>query len=313
MRAGGRWRSGKGHVGALSGVSGMAGRAVGGQRRRARCRVHQGVGKCTASRESRQVDGANRAPLHPWAIDRGPMPGLAGVFPIGMVYGVGAETAFLALWRIDIGLFVDYARGVAKHDEAKQQKAVTDLVGHARDFGAFLSSANPKLAKDAGAGLVKTHVLTLKDVVDAQAKGDQAKAFTALRAAAGHMTMITDPLAMAIAKQFPERFSNRPFRASYCPGKRARRPVATNPPGRRAVIYVWLGVDLERPGASPCARQPAAERRRRGTLPFFLTRSFPLREALWPTAIGTTSGTSTGSLPHAPPTFGCLYTYRSPP
>lgn len=127
---------------------------------------------------------------------------------IGMVYGAGAENAFLALWRKHIGFFVDYATGVATKDEAKQDKAVNDLVGYTQDFGAFLSSANPNLPKPAVADLVKTHVLTLKDVVDAQATGDQRKAFTALRSAAGHMMMIADPLASAIAKQFPEKFAN---------------------------------------------------------------------------------------------------------
>ena len=127
---------------------------------------------------------------------------------IGMVYGSGAEAAFLALWRKHIGFFVDYATGVATKDKAKQGKAVNDLVGYTEDFGAFLASANPNLPKATVAELVKTHVLTLKDVVDAQGMGDQKKAYTALRSAASHMMMIADPLAMAIAKQFPEKFAN---------------------------------------------------------------------------------------------------------
>jgi hypothetical protein len=126
---------------------------------------------------------------------------------IGMAYGPGAETAFLALWRKHIGFFVDYATGVATKDKAKQEKAVNDLVGYTGDFGAFLASANPNLPKVVVADLVKTHVLTLKDVVDAQAAGDQKKAYTALRSAASHMMMIADPLAMAIAKQFPDKFA----------------------------------------------------------------------------------------------------------
>ena len=127
---------------------------------------------------------------------------------IGMVYGTGAESAFLALWRKHIGFFVDYATGVATKDKVKQDKAVNDLVGYTQDFGAFLASANPNLPKATVADLVKTHVLTLKDVVDAQGMGDQKKAYMALRAAASHMMMIADPLAMAIAKQFPEKFAN---------------------------------------------------------------------------------------------------------
>ena len=127
---------------------------------------------------------------------------------IGSVYGGGAEQAFLALWRKHIGFFVDYATGVATKDKAKQEKAVNDLVSYTQDFGAFLSSANPNLPKAVVADLVKTHVLTLKDVVDAQGMGDQKKAYMALRAAASHMMMIADPLASAIAKQFPEKFAN---------------------------------------------------------------------------------------------------------
>jgi hypothetical protein len=57
------------------------------------------------------------------------------------------------------------------------------------------------------ADLVKTHVLTLKDVIHAQAAKDPVKAYTALRMAASHMHMIADPLADAIAKQFPAKYS----------------------------------------------------------------------------------------------------------
>jgi hypothetical protein len=125
---------------------------------------------------------------------------------IGSVYGQGAQDAFLPLWRRHIGFAVDYTVGVATKDTAKQDKAVTDLVQYTQDFGAFLASANPNLPKDAVADLVKKHVLTLKDVIDAQAAGDQPKAFAATRTAYAHMGMIADPLAGAIVKQFPDRF-----------------------------------------------------------------------------------------------------------
>ena len=128
---------------------------------------------------------------------------------IGAVYGAGAEQAFLPLWRKHIGFVVDYTVGVATKDDAKKNKAVTDLVQYTQDFGAFLASANPNLPKDVVANLVKDHVLTLKDVIDAQATGDMNKTFMAMRSAAGHMGMIADPLAAAIVKQFPERFANR--------------------------------------------------------------------------------------------------------
>ena len=127
---------------------------------------------------------------------------------IGSVYGADAEKAFLPLWRRHIGFAVDYTVGVASGDRAKQDKAVNDLVGYGQDFGAFLSGANPNLPKSMVAELVKHHVVTLKNVIDAQAAKDQAMAYTALRAAAGHMAMLADPLAEAIVKQFPDKFGS---------------------------------------------------------------------------------------------------------
>ena len=129
---------------------------------------------------------------------------------IGSVYGPDAEKAFLPLWRKHIGMVVDYTVGAATSDRAKQDKAVTDLVGYTQDFGAFLASANPYLPKAVVADLVKHHVLTLKDVIDAQATKDQSRAFTALRTGAGHMQMIADPLAGAIVKQFPDKVAGAP-------------------------------------------------------------------------------------------------------
>jgi hypothetical protein len=125
---------------------------------------------------------------------------------IGSVYGPDAEQAFLPLWRKHIGMVVDYTVGKATNDRAKQDRAVSDLIGYTQDFGAFLSGANPNLPKAVVADLVKHHVVTLKDVIDAQAAKDHARAFVAERTGAGHMQMIADPLAEAIVQQFPDRF-----------------------------------------------------------------------------------------------------------
>lgn len=127
---------------------------------------------------------------------------------IGTVYGSGAANAFLALWRKHIGFVVDYTTGSAAKDRMKADKAVADLVQYTQDFGAFLASANPNLPKSAVADLVKGHVLTLKSVIDAQLAGDAKKTYMTLREAAMHMQMIADPLADAIAKQFPGKFAN---------------------------------------------------------------------------------------------------------
>ena len=126
----------------------------------------------------------------------------------GVGVGQGAEDAFLPLWRKHIGMVVEYTVGVATNDKAKQDKAVADLIGYTQDFGAFLQSANPNLPKSVVADLVKHHVVTLKAVIDAQAAKDQARTYTTMRTAAGHMQMIADPLAEAIVKQFPDKFGS---------------------------------------------------------------------------------------------------------
>src|SRR5437870_3138306 len=78
---------------------------------------------------------------------------------------------------------LDYTIGVASGDGAKRDRAVNDLIAYTQDFGAFLSSANPNLPKPVVAELVKHHVVTLKEVIDAQATKDPVKAYQALSAA----------------------------------------------------------------------------------------------------------------------------------
>jgi hypothetical protein len=100
---------------------------------------------------------------------------------IGSVYGKDAEAAFLPLWRRHIGFVVDYTVGTASSDRGRQDKAVGELVAYTQDFGAFLSAANPNLPKSVVADLVKHHVVTLKEVIEAQAAKDPARAWAVTR------------------------------------------------------------------------------------------------------------------------------------
>lgn len=127
---------------------------------------------------------------------------------IGLVYGDGAKDAFLPLWRKHIGFYVNYVTSTIKQDMGGRDQAVADLMGYAKDFGAFLNAANPNLPADAVESLVKEHVVTLAAMADAQANQDWAKAYEAQRKAAAHMQMISDALAGAIVTQFPERFGS---------------------------------------------------------------------------------------------------------
>jgi phage FluMu protein gp41 len=125
---------------------------------------------------------------------------------IGLVYGPEAEAAFLDLWRKHINLVVDYTTGLATKDQAKADQAVNALLAYTGEFGAFLNNANPNLPKEDVAKLVEMHILTLKDVIDAQAAGDQTMVYTKLREAYAHMDMIAMPIAAAVGQQFPDRW-----------------------------------------------------------------------------------------------------------
>lgn len=107
---------------------------------------------------------------------------------IASVYGDDAGATFLELWRTHIGFFVDYTTAAVAGDAAGQQAAADNLT------------------QEAVAGLVGEHVATLVPAVDAIVAGDSA-AFGSLKTAAGHMSVIAEALAGAIAAQFPDQFS----------------------------------------------------------------------------------------------------------
>lgn len=124
---------------------------------------------------------------------------------IGSVYGDDAGGAFLELWRTHIGFFVDYTQARAAGDDAAAEEAAANLDGYREDFGAFISSANPNLSKDAVAEELVPHVESLLAVIDAQAAEDPAQ-WTLLREAAGHMPHAALTLAGGIAAQMPDQF-----------------------------------------------------------------------------------------------------------
>jgi hypothetical protein len=127
---------------------------------------------------------------------------------IGSLYGDDAKDAFNKIWSAHNGFFVDYTTGVAKKDQAMQDKAVNDLTTvYLPQFADFLAGATD-LPKDALTNLIKDHVLTTKAIVDAQATEDWTAAAAADRMAGQHMEMIGDPLAKAIVAKLPDMFAN---------------------------------------------------------------------------------------------------------
>ena len=129
---------------------------------------------------------------------------------IASVYGAEAGDAFNKIWSAHNGFFVDYTTGVAKKDQAMQDKAVNDLTTiYVPQFADLISGATG-LPKDAVTSLTTEHVLQTKAIVDAQAKKDWTAAYAAIRTAYAHMQMIGDAIAPAIAAKFPDKIAGDP-------------------------------------------------------------------------------------------------------
>jgi len=120
-------------------------------------------------------------------------------------YGGPAGEQFLALWRKHIGMFIDYMVGTVTDDGARKAKARVELDGYGADFGAFVSSANPNLTKEAVAMELTPHVATMTAAIDAQGAKDPS-ATAKLQDAAEHMSHMAGVLAGAMAMQFPDKF-----------------------------------------------------------------------------------------------------------
>jgi hypothetical protein len=128
---------------------------------------------------------------------------------VGLAYGPEAEEEFLGLWRAHIDLFVAYATALGEGDQAAADEQAEFLAGYATDFANYLAVPT---GIDAAAleALVLEHIATLTEVIDVMATGDPTASFTALREAMGHMHMIADPLAVAIADGDPDAFPGDP-------------------------------------------------------------------------------------------------------
>ena len=131
---------------------------------------------------------------------------LAGA--IGSVYGTKARNQFLNgrfMWRDHIRFFVAYTVALKKKDKAGQRKAVGNLRAYIESFSGFLAAAT-KLPQSALRASITEHVMQLKGQIDAYSRGRFTTAYRLEREAYSHMFMTGDTLALAIVKQFPNKY-----------------------------------------------------------------------------------------------------------
>jgi hypothetical protein len=124
---------------------------------------------------------------------------------VGGFYGKPAGARMLELLAGHWGGVKALTDARAANDAAAERKAMADLQSNVSAIAKFLSGANPNLSENAVQGLMATHVAhhatQIQQVMAGDMKGEQAT-WQAIQA---HMDMISDALAGAIAKQFPDK------------------------------------------------------------------------------------------------------------
>ena len=124
-------------------------------------------------------------------------------------YGQAASDALLNLLAGHWGAVRDYNTATLAKSKSGQDRAVENLTSNAREIAGFLSGANPNLPEDAVYSLLVGHgghhVTQIKQIAS-QNFEDEAATWHAMRK---HMLVISDAIADALVKQFPERFQDR--------------------------------------------------------------------------------------------------------
>src|SRR5262249_37782156 len=99
---------------------------------------------------------------------------------IGDVAGPDVRDSFLAAWRAQVGLYVDYAFGAATDDDQKKATALQRLNDARGDIDHALSSTYSGMRPGLLADLLRPQVQQIVAAIDAFAAGDATGAYGAL-------------------------------------------------------------------------------------------------------------------------------------
>jgi hypothetical protein len=121
-------------------------------------------------------------------------------------YGQAAADQLLKLLAGHWSAVRDYNTASLDTSKPGQDSASAALTVNAREIAKFLSGANPHLREDAVFGLLSSHGgHHIAQINEIAAKNFQNEAST-WHAMRKHMLVISDAIAGALAKQFPDRF-----------------------------------------------------------------------------------------------------------
>ena len=120
-------------------------------------------------------------------------------------YGKAASDKLFGLLAGHYGAVKQHLEAVLAGSQKKEDAAMKSLAGNVAEIAIFLSGANPNLPRDAVQGLLLAHVghhqQQIQQLRDKQYP-QEAQTWDAMK---GHMYVIADTLAGALAAQFPEK------------------------------------------------------------------------------------------------------------
>ena len=123
-------------------------------------------------------------------------------------YGQAAADGLLDLLAGHWNAVRDFGNATFAHSKSGQEQAVTDLTANAHAIARFLSGANPYLPEDAVFGLLSAHGGHHVAQITEISSGDLKKEARTWHAMRQHMLVISDAIADALARQFPDRFQS---------------------------------------------------------------------------------------------------------
>jgi hypothetical protein len=126
---------------------------------------------------------------------------------IGRVYGAPAGAELTRLLKEHITIAVDVVRAAKAGDKAGLGAADGRWQQNGTAIAAFLSQANPHLPQAAVADMMKKHLSTTTAEVVARLNKDWPGDVRAFDEVYTHMLMMSDAIADAVVKQFPDKFT----------------------------------------------------------------------------------------------------------
>lgn len=122
-------------------------------------------------------------------------------------YGEAVSQKFLSLLDINISAVREYSEATVAGNKSEQDAALARLAANSEDFGQFFNGINPYLQKDVARGLIAAHGAHHVLQINQYKKKEYAHLEETWKMMREHVYVIADTLTMALAKQFPNKFS----------------------------------------------------------------------------------------------------------